>query len=188
MANYISITNNVSGSGFSIDSRKLKKIVELILRLFSFENVELSISFVDRKTIKNLNSTYRKVNKPTDVLSFPQIEFKPPLSIMKSSTKAEYPSNIFNPNDEGQNHLLLGDIIICPTEVIKNLKKIQDLSCEIALLVVHSFLHLCGQDHAKKKDTKLMFSEQLLIVRLISSINTTPLWKDMVKIDKYRKT
>ena len=181
MANYISVTNNIVGSGFQLNSRKLKKIVELLLKLFSFDETEVSISFVDKDTIKDLNSTYRKTNRPTDVLSFPQMEFDPALSLIQRAVKAQYPSSLKKQPKTGYN--ILGDIIICPEIARKNVKKPGDLSCEIALLTIHSFLHLCGQDHRGMKETEKMFSEQLLLLNLITSISTTPLWKDMVKIN-----
>ena len=185
MANYISVTNNILGSGFQINSRKLKKIVELLLRLFCFDETEVSISFVGKDTIKELNSTYRKINTPTDVLSFPQVEFNPALSLIQKVSEARYPSTSLSGTKTRYN--ILGDIIICPEIAKKNVKKSGDLSCEIALLTIHSFLHLCGQDHMKLKDRERMFTEQLLLLNLITTINATPLWKDMVKIDTVKK-
>ncbi len=185
MANYISVKNNIAGSGFQINSRKLKKIVELLLRLFSLDETEVCISFVDKDTIKELNSTYRRVNSPTDVLSFPQLSFDPPLSLIQMVSEARYPSSLNNQPKTGYN--MLGDVIICPEVAKKNVKKSGDLSCEIALLTIHSFLHLCGQDHLKVKERDRMFSEQLLLLNLITTINTTPLWKDLVKMNTTKK-
>ncbi len=83
---------------------------------------KVSISLVSRSAMKDLNRTYRKKNKPTDVLSF-------------------------NMN-EGE---LLGDVVICPSVARQNAKKYGvSPRSEVARLVTHGLLHLLGYDHGKK--------------------------------------
>ena len=98
---------------------------------------EFSLVITNNKEIRLLNNLYRKVNKPTDVLSFP----------LKKTNQAK--------------DKYLGDIIISTTVALENAKKNNlDLETEIQMLIIHGYLHLIGFDHKKKKDAKVMFSLQ----------------------------
>lgn len=110
------------------------------------KNIELI--FCDDKYIQNLNKTYRNINKPTDVLSFPL-------------------SNI--------PHVPLGNITI-NVNAAKNMseKLNHSFEDEIALLFIHGLLHLLGFDHEndegqmREKEEKLIKEFNLpksLIVR-----------------------
>ena len=91
------------------------------------------IAFTDDDTIRNLNSQYRDIDRPTDVLSFPQ----------------DMENNI------------LGDIIVSVEKAkVQAEEKQHDLEQEMALLVAHGFLHLLGYDHAEPEEEKRMFSLQ----------------------------
>ena len=92
------------------------------------ENCEFSVSFVDREEIKELNSTYRGVDKVTDVLSFPQFEDFREL-----------------PEDQ---IICLGDIVICEDRAKEQAEEFgHSYEREIIYLFTHSVLHLLGYDH-----------------------------------------
>ncbi|HVT62546.1 MAG TPA: rRNA maturation RNase YbeY, partial [Legionellaceae bacterium] len=101
---------------------------------------EITIRLVDPEEITYLNHTYRKKNKPTNVLAFPM----------------NLPDNI---------HLdcpLLGDVIICPNvleEESKNEHK--TLSAHWAHIVIHGILHLLGFDHIDSKDAHIMEQREI---------------------------
>lgn len=102
------------------------------------KNFEVSLRFSSEEEIKDINKQYRGVDKKTDVLSFPIIDFN---------------------NDEdleselSQNELMLGDIIICKQVAKSQAKEYQhSLKREICFLALHGFLHLLGYDHIEKKD------------------------------------
>lgn len=97
------------------------------------ENCEFSVSFVDREEIKELNSTYRGVDKVTDVLSFPQFED-------------------FNELSENQ-IICLGDIIICEDRAKEQAEEFgHSYEREIIYLFTHSVLHLLGYDHMDEEE------------------------------------
>lgn len=97
------------------------------------EEAEVCLTFTDDDTIRNLNSQYREIDRPTDVLSFPQ----------------DMENNI------------LGDIIVSVEKAkVQAEEKKHDLEQELALLVAHGFLHLLGYDHAELEEEKRMFSLQ----------------------------
>ena len=92
------------------------------------ENCEFSVSFVDREEIKGLNSTYRGVDKVTDVLSFPQFE-----------DFSELPEDQI---------ICLGDIVICEDRAKEQAEEFgHSYEREIIYLFTHSVLHLLGYDH-----------------------------------------
>lgn len=97
------------------------------------ENCEFSVSFVDREEIKELNSTYRGVDKVTDVLSFPQLED-------------------FNELPEDQ-IICLGDIVICEYRAKEQAEEFgHSYEREIIYLFTHSVLHLLGYDHMDEEE------------------------------------
>src|SRR6266446_6672870 len=62
------------GAGKQFPSRRLKKVALTVLGLVEQENVELSLALVGNAEMQKLNAKYRRMNHPTDVLSFPMEE------------------------------------------------------------------------------------------------------------------
>ncbi|ASK87470.1 rRNA maturation RNase YbeY [Sphingorhabdus sp. SMR4y] len=111
---------------------------DLLARNFE---MELSVKLSDDAEVHVLNHDYRGKDKPTNVLSFPQIQ--PDLLDTLANT------------DDGE--ALLGDIILayetCRDEAsAKNIS----LSTHITHLIVHGTLHLLGYDHENETDAALM--------------------------------
>jgi probable rRNA maturation factor len=80
-----------------------------------------NIAFVSDKTIRRLNQQFRGVDKPTDVLSFP---------------------------DDGPEDLNLGDIAVSvETAAVQAKENGLSLDGELAQLILHGLLHLSGYDH-----------------------------------------
>ncbi|NLD18991.1 MAG: rRNA maturation RNase YbeY [Clostridiales bacterium] len=103
----------------------------------SSDNVEISLSFVSKEEIRELNRVYRKVDKVTDVLSFPLIEDLEELEE-------------WNEEDDGE-EILLGDVVICPEKAIEQAKEYRHTKeRELVYLFVHSVLHLLGYDHMEE--------------------------------------
>ena len=102
-----------------------------VLRLEEFKgSAEISVRFVDNELIRELNKTYRDIDKETDVLSFPLGE------------NGEYDVN----PDTGA--FMLGDIVISVQKAMEQAEEYgHSLEREIAFLAVHSMLHLLGYDH-----------------------------------------
>lgn len=117
----------------AIESRyksRLKKIAKAVLKnLDAPKDLELSISFIDDKRMRELNRTYRNIDRTTDVLSFPQ-------------------------GEEGPGATLLGDIVISEETARRHAVSYGNSTQEeIKKLIVHGILHLFGYEHKKKKET-----------------------------------
>ena len=107
-------------------------------------DAELSVTFVDKDEIQNINKVYRDKDKVTDVISFALEEDEPEID--------------FNDFDIPR---VLGDIIIC-TDVAKEQSESYGHSFEreLGFLALHGFSHLLGYDHMNDNDEKEMFGRQ----------------------------
>ncbi len=115
---------------------------------------EVNLLITYNNEIQTLNSEIRGIDSPTDVLSFPAIEFDKPADFSKVE------DNDFNFNPES-GELVLGDIIVSYDKVIQQAKEYNHSETrEFAFLVAHSMLHLFGYDHINDDERKSMESDQ----------------------------
>ena len=163
----------------SLDEVKIKNFILKIAQLYHIENLEVSLTFVSQEQMQEINFDYRNIDKPTDVLSFPQFNWNNPVTIeqLKTSKLIE-----FLPQEE---HFLLprgslGDLVISITEAEQNAKKIgQSLTREVGFLIIHGLLHLLGHDHMEPEEKEFMFKEQNILAELFLDINN-PILEDAV--------
>lgn len=139
------------------------------LRLLGIESYSLSFSMVTKRAIQNLNRTYRGKNSATDVLSFPQLEWKKAYDPRKHMDFRSCLSPISKMAQVEGIPTALGDIVLCPDLAKSNAVKIgQSLDAEVRFLIVHSLLHLVGHDHMESKEEKLMLSLQRFFMTCLS--------------------
>lgn len=101
----------------------------------------MSVTFVDDAEIHSLNREHRGVDRPTDVLSFPQFE----------------PDEVF---PEGA-PFMLGDLVVSLETARRQAAEFgHGEEREIAFLLVHGFLHLMGYDHETPEDEAAMRERQ----------------------------
>ena len=120
---------------------------------------EIYVLLTDNSGIQTINNCQRNIDAPTDVLSFPLIDYKEPgdFSVVDGDT-----CDYFNP-ESGE--LMLGDIIISMDRVYEQAKSYNHSNTrELAFLVAHSMLHLFGYDHIDEEERKQMedLQEQIL--------------------------
>ena len=144
---------------FSFDF-PVKEIVDSIMeQVLQTENcpyeASVNVLLTDNAGIHEFNSTYRGIDRPTDVLSFPNLDFDVPGNFDKvEESELDY----FDP-DTGE--LLLGDIIISTDKVQEQAEAYgHSLQREFAFLVAHSMLHLCGYDHMTEEESAVMEQKQ----------------------------
>jgi probable rRNA maturation factor len=110
-------------------------------------DAEVNVLFTDNEGIREINLDMRKIDSPTDVLSFPMCDFETPGDFSKLE---ETPEDYFNP-DTGE--LMLGDIVISVDKVREQAEKYgHSETRELAFLVAHSMLHLSGYDHMEEEE------------------------------------
>lgn len=141
-------------------------IKKVILAVLDYEacpyEVEVNIVLTNNEEIHKINREYRQIDHPTDVLSFPMIDYEMPGDF----SKVEEDMSLFHP-ETGE--LLLGDIMISVDKIMEQaLEYGHSLERELGFLVAHSMLHLCGYDHMEKDEQKIMEVKQREIMEQIS--------------------
>lgn len=124
---------------------------------------EVSLLFVDNEEIREINKKYRGIDKATDVLSFPQINY-PKDKVFKDV----YINHKFSTQDLDGELLLLGDIVISLEKAEEQRKEYgHSFFRECSYLVVHSVLHLLGYDHMEEHEkTKMREREEAILSEL----------------------
>ena len=113
--------------------------------------VQVNIILTTNEEIHQINLEQRGVDAPTDVLSFPMIEYAYPSDF--TVLEADSMDN-FDP-DTGE--LILGDIVISVDKVIEQAEKYyHGVKREYAFLIAHSMLHLFGYDHMDEVERENM--------------------------------
>ena len=126
-----------------------KEVCKAFPKKYKFLNKKISFTLLlsNNKNIKKLNKSFRRRNKPTDVLSFP-----------------------FNSKSKILNKTYIGDIIISYNFMNKpksqNLKSFKE---KVIKTFIHGFLHLVGFDHIKNSDYKKMLKEEEFIYNTVIS-------------------
>ena len=136
-------------------SKNFKKLILNLIKTankfskFNQKKVQVSISFVNKEEIKQLNKEHRKIDKETDVLSFPVLNLVPNQKVNAKDFMEDF--------DPETKSIMLGDIIICNEVASKNAEEYgHSFEREVCYLVVHGCLHLLGYDHMEETDKKLM--------------------------------
>lgn len=134
----------------------IEKVVMMCLEVEGFPyETEISILLTDDKEIQELNKKYRGKDAPTDVLSFPALEYK---KAGDFSFLDEAGDEYFNP-ETGE--LILGDIVISVDRAISQAEEYgHSVVREIAFLTAHSMFHLMGYDHMTDEERLIMEDKQ----------------------------
>ena len=120
---------------------------------------EVNLLLTDNAGIHKFNQETRGIDAPTDVLSYPNIEYDVPGNFEIAETQAMV---CFEP-DSGE--LILGEIIISVDRVLSQAKEYgHSPKREFAFLVAHSMLHLCGYDHMTPEEEQEMFQKQKAVL------------------------
>ena len=137
-----------------VDSPKWKKKIRNLKNYFNFKEKKLN-NFISSKIkkeftvfltsnhkMKHLNSKFRKINKPTDVLSFPL-------------------------NNKLKSNTYIGDIAIS-FEIVNERSRKSLFGHELDKMWIHGYLHLIGYDHVKNIDFKKMHKKENLIFKQLN--------------------
>ena len=140
-----------------------KEVIEKVIN-YSLDFVgcpyeaEVNVVLSDNENIHRVNKEFRDIDRPTDVLSFPMIDYVEEGNFDFLEENEEKLSEYFNP-ETGE--LLLGDIMISFEKVISQAEEYGHSTIrELAFLVAHSMLHLFGYDHIDDEERKVMESKQ----------------------------
>ena len=120
---------------------------------------EVNVTIVDSESIHEINKEYRNIDSPTDVLSFPGVNYVTPSDFDAIEDELENNAeDYFNP-DTGE--LLLGDIVLCVQKIKEQADKYgHSEKRELAFLTAHSMMHLFGYDHMTPEESAVMEAKQ----------------------------
>ena len=146
----------------------IKEVAELVVNaVLEYENcpyeAEISLLLTHNDEIHEMNLEHRGIDRATDVLSFPMLDFDHPgdFSIIDEET-----ADVFDP-ESGE--LMLGDIVISVDKVLEQAQEYgHSPKREYAFLIAHSMLHLCGYDHMDDEERKVMEEKQRAIMEKIN--------------------
>ena len=149
--------DNETNYEYNFDWKQLFE--EVALAVLDFEGcpyeTQVSLLLTDNDGIQVINKETRDIDAPTDVLSFPNVDYETEGNFEHLE---DYGLDCFDP-DSGE--LILGDIIINVNRVEEQSKEYgHSIRREFAFLIAHSMFHLCGYDHMNEQDEKIMFSKQ----------------------------
>ncbi len=127
----------VVGNTYKIKHDLLERVADATFSFLDDIAGDIELKFVSSKKMAELNQSYRRINKPTDVLSF-KLSDSP----------------------------LVGQVFICYTYTKKQAASIcNELNDEVCLLLVHGIFHIYGYDHNNEKETEIMQSMEIKILK-----------------------
>ena len=128
-----------------LDQDIMDKVEAVISGVLAYEgyddDYEVSLSFVSNDEIREINRDYRKIDKVTDVLSFPMYDGEEV--------------------DVDFGAISLGDIVVSIERASDQAKDFgHSLERGVCFLVCHSMFHLLGYDHMEEEEAKEMRAKE----------------------------
>lgn len=152
---------NESGQEFDFPYEELAgQVVNAAIEAEDFPyEAEVNILLVTADEIHKINLEQRQIDRPTDVLSFPMIQYPAPGDF----SRLEEDEDNFHP-DTGE--ALLGDIVLCVDKIKGQAAEYgHSERREFAFLILHSMLHLFGYDHMQPREAEIMETKQKNILQ-----------------------
>ena len=131
---------------------------------------QVSLLITDDASIREMNRSFRGIDRETDVLSFPMLSYERAgdFSFLEEETAD---GSFFDP-DSGE--LIMGDIVISADRAKAQAEQYgHSLKREYAFLIVHSMLHLCGFDHMLTEEAEKMEQMQREILEGLGILRET---------------
>ncbi|WP_160670852.1 rRNA maturation RNase YbeY [Clostridium sp. C8-1-8] len=140
----------------SLDKDFEKIIEDVIITALNEENVdrscEISVIFVDNISIREINKETRNMDKETDVLSFPMLDYPKGKVYKDVYIDYNFDASFFDEAD-----LVLGDVVLSLEKAKEQSEEFNhSFTRECCYLVVHSILHLLGYDHMEEEEKSIM--------------------------------
>ncbi len=150
------IENEIEASFTEDDEALFQRVIGAVM---AYENCPyepiVNLVITDDEGIREVNRQMRDIDSPTDVLSFPAVDYDSPADF---SYVDENPASYLDPETD---ELILGDICLNADRVFLQAKEYgHSVTREYAFLLVHSLLHLLGYDHETGEQEEEMFSRQ----------------------------
>ena len=158
----------------NIDEEALCAAVRETLHQQGVERAGVTLVITDDATVHELNRTFRDVDGPTDILSFPNQE-RVGANDGDAASLPSAPQLILPPELLEAQNSYLGDLIISfPYTQRQAIALGRPLEAELVLLVIHGTLHLLGYDHADVQEEAAMWALQNQVLAALGHAPVTP--------------
>lgn len=115
---------------------------------------EVNLLLTMNDEIQEMNQNFRQIDRATDVLSFPMIDYE-------EAGNFDFLEDVMDAFHPESGELMLGDIVISKEKVISQAEEYgHSIEREYAFLIAHSMLHLFGYDHMEEEERIVMESKQ----------------------------
>lgn len=143
----------VSRVRHTVRQSSFKHLAQRILMAVGEARSELSVELVGDARIRRLNREYRKQDRATDVLAFAIRE-----AIL--------------PQEKGPTTNMLGDVVISLPTAVRQAREVgRSINVELATLLIHGVLHLCGYDHERgPREAARMSRREQKVFQVISPV------------------
>lgn len=116
--------------------------------------VEVNLLLTMNDEIREMNQNFRQIDRATDVLSFPMIDYE-------EAGNFDFLEDVMDAFHPESGELMLGDIVISKEKVISQAEEYgHSVEREYAFLIAHSMLHLFGYDHMEDDERIVMEAKQ----------------------------
>ena len=145
----------------------LNEVAEACFKAEGIEGAGFCIRIVDDAAIQELNHSMRGIDKPTDVLSFPTVQFP------KGKTAKDTPKRLRREYDPYMDCVNLGDCVLNLDRARQQAEEFgHSLRRELGYLTAHSAFHLMGYDHMEEDEKRIMRAMEKRAMQALS------LWRD----------
>lgn len=115
---------------------------------------EVNLLLTMNDEIREINNNFRKIDRATDVLSFPMIDYE-------QAGNFDFLEDVMDAFHPESGELMLGDIVISKEKVVSQAEEYgHSTTREYAFLIAHSMLHLFGYDHMEENERMEMEQKQ----------------------------
>ena len=129
----------------------LNTVAEACFKTEGIEDAGFAVRIVDDAAIQALNRDMRGIDRPTDVLSFPTVQFP------TGKTARSCPKRLGREYDPYLGCVNLGDCVINLDRARKQAEEYgHSLTRELSYLTAHSAFHLMGYDHMNEEEKAVM--------------------------------
>ena len=125
---------------------------------------EVNLLLTMNDEIQEMNCNFREIDRPTDVLSFPMIDYE-------EAGNFDFLEDVMDAFHPESGELMLGDIVISKEKVISQAEEYgHSIEREYAFLIAHSMLHLFGYDHMEDDERLEMEQKQKEILEILQIV------------------
>lgn len=115
---------------------------------------QIELLLTMNEEIRSINQEFRGIDRPTDVLSFPMIDYE-------EAAVFDFLEEDDSYFDLDTGELMLGNIVISKEKIVEQAEEFgHSITREYAFLIAHSMLHLLGYDHIEDEERLVMEEKQ----------------------------